>query len=325
MLLRCLHQRGSAATVLVTGLSLLGRSTGSRQVMSLPATPMRAGAPHALRALEAAVSAVNPDVLVRGALAVTGEGERAVLQLPGSGENIAVPHGVRLLAFGKASIAMARAAERQLGPVLSRGVVIAQPSAESTTCRDLKSDVFVGSPGNLPDAAAVAAAERALQLAEGAREGEALLVLISGGGSALLPLPVAPLTLHDKLTTTRMMAAAGASITELNTVRKHLSAVKGGQLAAAAYPAHVVALVLSDVIGDPLDVIASGPTVADTSTYADALAAIRGLGLSCLPPAVIQRLEVALCPVASACPAPAQSMLQGACAVAAMRPFWRWH
>ena len=85
-----------------------------------------------------------------------------------------------------------------------------------------------------------------------------------------------------------------ASITQLNAVRKHLSAIKGGQLAAAAHPAKVVALVLSDVVGDPLDVIASGPTVPDSSTFADAMAALQALHIDSLPPRVLQRLQVVL-------------------------------
>jgi len=170
-------------------------------------TSMRA---HGLGAFEAAVSAVRPDKLVREAVTVTGYGEQAVLVIVGK-ESIAIPKGVRMLAFGKASIQMARAAERQLGQALTQGIVIAQPSAESgpESCSDLRSEVNVGSPGNLPDASAVVAAGRALKLAEEAQDGEVLLVLISGGGSALLPLPAAPVTLEDKLSITRMMSAAG--------------------------------------------------------------------------------------------------------------------
>ena len=161
-------------------------------------------------AFRAAVSAVRPDTLVRDAISVTGAGRQAVLNLPQS-ESIAIPMGVRLLAFGKASIPMARAAELQLGEAYSKGIVVAQPSAESApeNCSDLKSEVHLGSPGNLPDAAAVVAAGRALSMAAEAQDGEVILVLISGGGSALLPLPAAPLTLEDKLTTTKTMAAAG--------------------------------------------------------------------------------------------------------------------
>jgi hydroxypyruvate reductase len=99
-------------------------------------------------------------------------------------------------------------------------------------------------------------------------------VLVSGGGSALLPLPAEGLTLSDKQATTSLLLSCGANIHEINTVRKHLSAIKGGQLAARAYPATVVSLILSDVIGDDLDVIASGITAPDRSTFADALAVL---------------------------------------------------
>jgi len=244
-----------------------------------------------LRAFEAGVAAVRPDKLVMEAVAVTGSGEAKHLLV--LGESIPIPGGVSLIAFGKASILMARAAERKLGPALSRGVVIAQPSAESCPerCRDLKSEVHVGSRGNLPDAAAQAAAGRALAMAADAKAGQVVLVLISGGGSALLPLPALPLTLEDKIATIKIMTAAGASITQLNTVRKHLSAIKGGQLGAAAHPARLVALILSDVVGDEVDVIASGPTVPDPSTYADALAALDALAVAGIPPRVLHRLQ----------------------------------
>lgn len=165
-----------------------------------------------LAAFDAAVAAVRPDKLVADAVAVVGSCDEATLHLPGSDpSSIAIPRGVRLLAFGKASIPMARAAEKKLGPALSKGVVVAQPSPDSTpeSCRDLKSQVHVGSAGNLPDAAAVVGASRALVLAEEAQDGEVLLILISGGGSALLPLPADPLTLEDKLVATRAMVAAG--------------------------------------------------------------------------------------------------------------------
>ncbi len=99
-----------------------------------------------------------------------------------------------------------------------------------------------------------------------------MLVLISGGGSALTPAPAPPVTLADKQAVTRLLLAAGATINQLNAVRKHLSLLKGGQLARAAAPARVHALLLSDVIGDPLDVIASGPTAPDASTFGEALA-----------------------------------------------------
>ncbi|HET8533115.1 MAG TPA: DUF4147 domain-containing protein, partial [Methylomirabilota bacterium] len=115
---------------------------------------------------------------------------------------------------------------------------------------------------------------------------------VSGGGSALTPAPVPPITLADKQAMTRLMLAAGANINQLNAVRKHCSLLKGGQLARAAAPARVHALLLSDVIGDPLDVIASGPTAPDASTFADALAILRRFDLLARAPgAIVDRLE----------------------------------
>jgi hydroxypyruvate reductase len=118
-----------------------------------------------------------------------------------------------------------------------------------------------------------------------------VLVLVSGGGSALTPAPAPPVTLPEKQETTRLLLGAGATINELNAVRKHLSLLKGGQLARAAAPASVLALILSDVVGDPLDVIASGPTAPDRSTFAEALAVLeRKELLARVPVAVRERL-----------------------------------
>jgi hydroxypyruvate reductase len=129
-------------------------------------------------------------------------------------------------------------------------------------------------------------------LAEAAGADDLLLVLVSGGGSALTPAPPPPITLADKQEVTRLLLAAGATINQLNTVRKHCSLLKGGQLARAAAPARVEALLLSDVVGDPLDVIASGPTTADASTYEDALGVLDRFGLrGTAPRSVVLRLE----------------------------------
>jgi hydroxypyruvate reductase len=144
----------------------------------------------------------------------------------------------------------------------------------------------------VPDARGEAAARRIRALAEAAGPDDLLLVLVSGGGSALTPAPVPPITLGDKQAMTRLLLAAGANINQLNAVRKHCSLLKGGQLARAAAPARVHALLLSDVIGDPLDVIASGPTAPDASTFADARAILERFDLWTRAPASItDRLE----------------------------------
>ncbi|XP_005092004.2 glycerate kinase-like [Aplysia californica] len=131
--------------------------------------------------------------------------------------------------------------------------------------------VMEGAKDNLPDQAAQAAAQEIHTLANGLQDGDLLVVLISGGGSALLPAPIAPVTLDEVMDVTRRMARAGASIVQLNAVRKQLEALKGGGLAEAAQPARVISLILSDVIGDPLDFIASGPTVPDRTTPEECL------------------------------------------------------
>jgi len=128
---------------------------------------------------------------------------------------------------------------------------------------------------NEPTAEGVAGSLEILRLVREATRDDVILVLVSGGGSALLPAPVPGVTLADKQAVTRFLMSAGATINELNCVRKHLSRIKGGNLARAAGNARLFALIISDVVGDPLDVIASGPTVADRSTTADALAVLK--------------------------------------------------
>lgn len=142
----------------------------------------------------------------------------------------------------------------------------------------------------VPDAAGLAAAQRFLQLAQGLTENDLVLCLISGGGSALLSLPCEGLSLEDKQRINRQLLESGAHIGEMNTVRKHLSAIKGGRLAAACAPARVVTLTISDVPGDDVSVIASGPTVADATTCAQALEILQRYGIE-IPDTVRQRLD----------------------------------
>ena len=142
----------------------------------------------------------------------------------------------------------------------------------------------------VPDAAGLLAAERMLALTQGLTKDDLVLCLISGGGSALLPLAGEGLTLADKQAVNKALLASGASIAEMNGLRRHLSAIKGGRLAAACHPARVLTLLISDVPGDQLPDIASGPTVADASTCADALAIVRRYGIA-LPPAARRLLE----------------------------------
>jgi glycerate 2-kinase len=190
-----------------------------------------------------------------------------------------------VLGAGKASAAMARAVEDAWpGPL--EGLVVTR-YGYSVPCQRIEI-VEAGHP--TPDAAGLAAARRILALAEAAGPGDAVLCLISGGGSALLPLPLDGLTLADKQTINRALLASGATIAEINCVRRHLSAIKGGRLAAAAYPACVTTLLISDVPGDNPRDIASGPTVADETTSADALDVLTRYSVDA-PPAVRAALE----------------------------------
>jgi hydroxypyruvate reductase len=193
-----------------------------------------------------------------------------------------------VLGCGKASAAMARAVEERLGDRVSGGLVVVKDGYTAPTHR--VTVVEAGHP--VPDARGEAAASRLLDLARTAGGDDLVLVLVSGGGSALTPAPVPPVTLAEKQALTRLLLAGGATINELNAVRKHLSRFKGGQLARAAAPARVLTLVLSDVIGDPLDVIASGPTAPDPSTFADALAVLADRGVRpAVPASALARLE----------------------------------
>ena len=231
----------------------------------------------------AAVAAVQPEVLMPQHM--QRDGDRlwfSAIELEWQ-----LDRNVRLAAFGKAAPGMVRAVEAILGEHIVAGIASVPVG---TAPHDGVTAFHPGAADNLPDHAAMETAKRIHDLAVGASADELLLVLISGGGSALLPLSAAGITLEQKLATTCALASAGATISELNAVRRHLSALKGGQLAQLATPAMVAALAISDVIGDPLPDIASGPTVGDASTYGDCLAIIERLGAE-LPPAVAAHLE----------------------------------
>ena len=203
---------------------------------------------------------------------------------------IAPPERGRVLVVGagKASGAMAAAVEEIWSDRIVDGLVAVKDGYLAATRRVRL--VEAGHP--VPDERGAEAARDIRVLVEAAGADDLVLVLVSGGGSALIPAPPPPITLADKQEVTRLLLAAGATINQLNAVRKHCSLLKGGQLARAAAPARVEALLLSDVIGDPLDVIGSGPTTGDVSTFAEALAILEHFGLrGSAPRSVILRLE----------------------------------
>ncbi len=190
-----------------------------------------------------------------------------------------------VIGAGKASAAMVRAVEAHWPGPLS-GLVVTR-HGHAVPCERIE---VLEAAHPVPDAAGEVAARRILARVQGLTADDLVLCLVSGGGSALLPLALPGLTLADKQQLSRALLASGASIGEINTVRRHLSALKGGRLAAACAPARVVNLLLSDVPGDgPID-IASGPTVPDPTTCADALAILRRYGIA-IPPAALRLLD----------------------------------
>ncbi len=188
---------------------------------------------------------------------------------------------------GKASARMAQALEASLGTRLNDGLVIVKTGYALATKR-----IAVLEAGHpIPDRAGLRATQALLRLTQGLTSRDLLIVLLSGGASSLLPAPVPGVTLADKQRTTRLLLRSGATINEINVVRKHLSAVKGGGLAAST-KARIATLILSDVIGDDLGSIGSGPTAADPSTFADAAAVLRRYGIwHASPPAVRHYLQ----------------------------------
>ena len=194
----------------------------------------------------------------------------------------AMPERGRLLVVGagKASAAMARAAERHYGQALD-GLVVTR-YGHAVPCEGIE---IVEAAHPVPDVAGLQAAERMLALVKDLNRDDTVLCLISGGGSALLPLPLDGITLAEKQAVNRALLKSGASIDEMNCLRRHLSAIKGGRLAAACHPARVINLLISDVPGDDPVNIASGPTVGDPTTRADALEIVERYALD-LPKSV---------------------------------------
>lgn len=189
---------------------------------------------------------------------------------------------------GKATAPMARAIERILGKRITGGLINIKHGHAAKLTRIEQNEC--GHP--IPDEAGVRGAQRIAEIARDATARDLVLCLISGGGSALLPLPAPQINLAEKQATTNLLLGCGATIHEINAVRKHISAIKGGQLAALASPAHVISLILSDVVGDNLDVIGSGPTSPDASTFDTARSVFDKYGVwNKVPRAVRLRLE----------------------------------
>ena len=233
------------------------------------------------RILAHALSAVDPYGATRRHLRFAGG------RLIVAGRAVPISAGTRIVVVGagKAGAAMARAVEDTLGDRIASGVVVVKRGYTLPLRRVALREA--GHP--VPDAAGEVAAHEILGAVRGLDREDLVLCLISGGGSALLPLGQGGVALDEMVRTTELLLRSGATIREMNTVRKHLSAIAGGRLARAAAPARVITLVVSDVVGTPLDVVASGPTVPDATSYADALDVLRAYALADRVPAAVRR------------------------------------
>jgi len=265
---------------------------------------------HAARAhvraiIDDALRAVDPREAVRRY--VTVQGDRIVVA--------GVPHGLQpdarifVLGAGKGSAAMAEGLEDALGGRIAGGHVTVKDGHGRPLHR-----ISIGEASHpVPDARGVEEAEKALLAADVLREGDLAFCLISGGGSALWPAPVAGVSLADKQAVTQTLLSCGASIDEINAVRKHLSRIKGGHLARVAHPATLIGLLISDVPGDRPDVIASGPTCPDQSTYSEALGVLGKYQLAGrVPEAVLRHLRDGQAGVHPETPKPGDEAFQAA-------------
>jgi glycerate 2-kinase len=215
-----------------------------------------------LNCIEEALNAADPRRLLKSRVVLEG----SCLRVNGISFDLKSFGNIYVVGGGKAGSSMAVTLEELLGQYLTAGIV----NIPRGTCQKTKKIELNEAGHPTPDQAGLKGALKMLAIAEKAKENDLIICLLSGGGSSLMPLPRENITLKDKKELTKALLKSGAAISEINIVRKHLSAFKGGWLAKKAYPATILNLVLSDVTGDKLDTIASGPTVPDPSTFADA-------------------------------------------------------
>jgi len=244
----------------------------------------------ALRILRAALNSADPRIAIRNHI------HRVDNILNVDNLTFALDEFQRIFVVGggKASRAMAEALEEILGDNLTEGFVNVLQGMEFEF-RTRK--IFLNKVRHpIPDKKGVEGSRKIIQLAREAKERDLIICLISGGGSALMPLPATGITLQDKQNLTEALLKCGATIHEINSVRKHVSELKGGQLTEASYPATLISLILSDVVGDPLDTIASGPTAPDRTTFGDAISILKkhNLWKNSLFKSIRKRLEAGL-------------------------------
>ena len=230
-----------------------------------------------------ALKAVDPVEVVKRSLRLVNMPSGIKLLAGDKEYDLSEHQSIHVVGAGKAACSMGRSVEEILGEWIVKGTVTVKYGYGEELER-----IHVCEAGHpIPDEAGMKGTRDILRLVQGLTSHDLVLCLISGGGSALMPLPSEGITLNEKQDTTQLLLNCGATINEINTIRKHISQIKGGRLAEAVYPATLISLILSDVIGDPLDIIASGPTVPDESTFKDCLQIVKRYGLQKKIPASV--------------------------------------
>jgi len=236
-----------------------------------------------LDCLEAALRAGDPNKIIKSSIRIQG----TKLQVNGRRFDISKFRRIFVVGGGKAGASMAGSLEQILGSRITDGCVnvLRGTRPEARTSRIELNEAS----HPIPDEAGIRGVRRMLDVIENVTSGDLVICLLSGGGSALMPYPISGVSLRDKQIITQIMLKSGSTINELNCVRKHLSLVKGGWLARAAYPATVLTLILSDVVNDPIDTIASGPTSPDITTFASAMSILKDRRVWRLIPESVRR------------------------------------
>ena len=238
--------------------------------------------------LSASLAAVEPGEVVKNSLVRKGD----LFLIGGETLDLKAFDRVILIGIGKAAYPMSMAAADLLGEDLSRGIILTKPGADQLPDKYARVLKLIHGGHPVPDQDSITGSGIIQAHLSELNSRDLVIILLSGGGSALLSSPCPGITLQDLILTNQVLLGCGANITEINTIRKHISLVKGGLLAKIAAPAKIVTLILSDVMGDHIDMIASGPTAPDPSTFQDALDIIRKYNLeNLLPLTVMERIN----------------------------------
>jgi glycerate 2-kinase len=243
---------------------------------------------HIKQIYTAAIDSVNPETAVKNICSVSGDKLTVSSHNESRSYNLTQYRRIFVVGAGKATALMAKAIENLLVEKITDGIICVKYN-HTVPLTKIKT---IEASHPVPDNNGIQASKEIKNLLYSAQSTDLVISLISGGGSSLLPLPVDDITLEEKIKTTNALLNCGASIHEINAVRKHISLTKGGQLARTAYPATVINIMISDVVGDDVDVIASGPFVPDTSTYEQALLVLKKYNLiSQIPLNVLNHLN----------------------------------